>query len=178
MVEIIPKPPEKIPLWQNLIFFLSTAILIIAIFSYFALGYFQGKARQEIEKLDTEIAKTETKERKDLKDYLLREKQKIDDFAFILNKHRASSNLFGFLESATHPNVWFTDLKLDTQKATVALSGEGEKLAFGQQLLIFQKDEKILETTLSKISLKEKEAEKVAFTLSLTLSPEIFKILK
>lgn len=174
MVEIIPKPPEKTPFWQNLIFFLTIAILVIAILAYFVLKSLQTEALEKIKKLDQEIAKTETKERMDLKADLFLKKRKVDDFVLILDKHRASSNFFNFLESVTHPKVWFTEVKLDVLKSTVELSGEADKLAFGQQLLVFQKNEKIFEISLSQISIG-KEPEKVEFTLSLSFDSEILK---
>jgi hypothetical protein len=176
MVEIIPKPPERIPLWQNLIIFFSIVILIIAILAYFFLGYLQKKASLQLDEIRNKIAQTETPDRKELKADLLIEKKKIDNFAFILNEHLASSNFFTFLEGITHPKIWFSNLKLDVSKATVELSGEGEKLAFGQQLLIFKQNEKILRADSSKISIKAPE--NVEFSLSLSLDPEIFKFLK
>ena len=54
------------------------------------------------------------------------------------------------------------------------ISGEAENfVVLNQQLLIFQTDPKISNTSLSQVSLGREG--KVGFTFTLTLSPEIFK---
>jgi len=182
MVEIIPKPPEKIPFWQNLIIFLLIAILIIVVFSYFGLGYLQKKANQEIKSLDEKIANTETQEKKDLKNHILTEKKRIDDFAFLLKEHQKSSNFLLFLEKTTHPKVQFTDFKLDTLQDAITLNGRADSfVSLGQQLIIFQQanqtakeilGQEISKVDLAKISIGEEG--KINFTFNLSFSPPRF----
>jgi len=183
MVEIIPKPAEKPPFWQNLILIPSIIILLVAIFAYFILSSLQTKAQQDIKDLDGKISQTKTKERQDLENHLLREKKIIDDFSLILSKHRISSSLFVLLEKATHPKVWFDDFKLDFSKGTITLSGKTESfITLGQQETIFQTigeiaktttGQEILNTKISKIAIgKEGEVE---FSLDLLFGSQNLK---
>jgi hypothetical protein len=183
MVEIIPKPPEKTPFWQNLILFLSIVILIAAVFGYFILGSLQKKANQQLEEIRSKIAQTETPERNKLKTSLLVEKKKIDDFTLILNKHQISSVTLLFLEKITHPRVWFSTFNLDLAKGTIGLSGETESfITLGQQEVLFQLSgevikqitgQEILKTDLSQI-LIGKEG-KIGFNFNLSFGNPTFK---
>lgn len=173
MVEIIPKPAEKIPLWQNLLLLFSIVVLIAAVCGYFLLGHFQEKAREEIKRVEEDLASTETKERKELESQILKYQKKIDNFTFLFNRHKASSNFFEFLEEITHPKVWLSDLKINTEETTCNLSGEAENfVVLGQQLIIFQETNEIIKTDLPEIFLREG---KIYFTFNLSLKPEIFK---
>lgn len=183
MVEIIPKPPEKIPLWQNLILFISLAILIIAILAYFGLGFWQKKADQKIKELDGKIAAFKTKERLDLESDLKKTKKKIDDFNFLFERHKISSNFFQFLEKVSHPKIQFSDFKLDLKDGKIDLSGQTESfVTLGQQAIIFQQasekakeilGQEILKTDLSKFSIGKEG--KIDFTFNLSFGPKVFR---
>lgn len=173
MVEIIPKPAEKIPLWQNLLLLFLIVVLIAAVSGYFLLGHFQEKAREEIKKVETELAKAETKERKELESQILKHQKKIDNFTFLFNRHKTSSNFFEFLEEITHPEVWLSDFKIDIKEATCSFSGETENFVIlGQQLIIFQETNEIIKTDLPEIFLREG---KIYFNFNLSLKPELFE---
>lgn len=176
MVEIIPKPTEKEPVWQNILLAFSILVLIGTIIGYFLLNSFI-KTNQEIIK-EKEIAEKQLRSPKEqeIEREVLQYKKKIDDFAPLLGQHKISSEFFKFLEKITHPQVWISGLQLDVKGAEVQISGEAEKIALGQQLLIFQENEQILEANLSSVQMKE--GEKINFTILLSLDPEIFKFLK
>jgi len=183
MVEIIPRPPERVPFWQNLIILVAIAILIIVIFGYFILGSLQKKADQQLGELKNKIAQTETLERKELKTNLLIKKKKIDDFSLIMNKHRLASPFFLFIEKVTHPKVWFSDINLDLTKGSIGLSGSTENfITLGQQVTILKTidesikgiiGQKIFEVDLSKISTEK--GGKVGFTINLFLNPKVLR---
>ena len=176
MVEIIPKPAKKVPLWQNILLYLSIVVLIGAVGAFFFLGYLMGESQKVLKEKEKTLAQGKTKERQELEEKILQTKAKFDNFAPLIEKHKISSEFFAFLEEIVHPQVWINKLELDIQKTEVKISGEAEKTALGQQLLIFQGNEKILKTDLS--NLKTKEGEEVSFDILLSFDPGIFKFLK
>lgn len=176
MVEIIPKPREKEPLWPNILLAFSVLILIGAVIAYFLLGYFIKTNQEIIEVKEKAERQPRSSEEQETEKEVLQYKKKIDDFTPFLNQHKISSEFFNFLEKIIHPQVWISDLTLDVQKAETQISGEAEKTALGQQLLIFQENEQILEANLSSIQIEE--GEKVNFTILLSFDPEMFKFLK
>lgn len=176
MVEIIPKPAEKGPAWPNILLAFSVLILIGVVIGYFLLDSFI-KTDEEILKEKEKISKQpRSSEEQELEREVLQYKKKIDDFTHLIDQHKISSDSFAFLEKIIHPQVWISDLSLDVKGAEAQISGEAEKIALGQQLLILKEDGKVLKANLS--SLQRKEGETVNFTILLSLDPEIFKFLK
>ncbi len=172
VIEIIPKLPEKVSVWFNVLFYISIGLLISAILSYFLLDYFQRNTNQVLKEIKTSLLVSRTPKEQELERSIVQYQRKIDDFVLIFNQHQTNSDFFTFLEEITHPNVVFSQFNLT--KPSLLLSGTAENfVVLGQQLLIFQKNSKISKTNLSTISLgKEGEVE---FTFTLSLSPEIFE---
>ena len=176
MVEIIPKPIERVPLWANIIFYIELIFLIGVIAAYFLLDYAIEKNNKILEQKKTTLSQSKTEETQKLERKVFSFQKKIADFSSLFNQHKASSGFFTLLEEVTHPKVWFSQLTLDIQKAEVKLSGETDKVSLGQQLIIFKNNENILQSDLSGI--RPKEGEMVGFDIFLSLNPEIFKFLK
>src|SRR4030042_6822949 len=97
MVEIIPKPPKKRPLVQEMLFYLAILLLVLVIGAYFALGYFEKKEQKTIQNLNEQISAVKTEETIELKDNLLAKEKKINDFSNLLNNHWQVTPLFSFL---------------------------------------------------------------------------------
>ena len=176
MVEIIPKPTEKAPLWTNIVFYIGLVAILAVIAAYFFLGYITEKNNKILEEKKTILNQLKTAETQELERKVFSYQKKITDFDSLLKQHKASSGLFALLEEVTHPKVWLSGLSLDIQKAEVKLSGETDKVSLGQQLIIFKNNEEVLKSDLS--SIIPKEGEIVKFDISLSLDPEIFKFLK
>lgn len=172
-IEIVPKREIKVPPWQNFLLYFCIFLLFCSIIGYFALAHFIKQSEQKLQEVNTEIEKAEVPERKALKERLLSLREKIEDFAPLLFSHKKSSNFFGFLEKNTHPKVFFTDLKLNTNQNNVELSGQTEDFqTLGQQLLIFQETEFIQNLKLSEIKISKEG--KVEFTFTFSLDPKLF----
>lgn len=176
MIEIIPKPTKKEPVWTKILLFFSIAVLVGITVAFFLFGYFIGEEEKTLESTKKILAQPRSTDEQKLERRVFQYQRKIDDFTLLINQHKVSSDFFTFLEGITHPQVWISELNLNIQTAEVKLSGEAEKTALGQQLLIFRENEQILRTDLSNVQVKE--GEKVGFTILLSLHPEIFKFLK
>lgn len=181
-VEIIPKPTEKTPFLANIFLFVSIALLLAVVLAYFVLSAFVKETNQTIQRLEEDMAREKTPQNLALKEEVLDYQKKIEDFSFLFNAHEAGSSVFSYLESISHPKVWFSSFSLssDGVEHDVVVGGEADSFqSLGQQLLIFKKEELIQDVTLSGVSFaREKETAiqevPVNFTFSLLLSSEIF----
>jgi Tfp pilus assembly protein PilN len=172
-IEIIPKKETQIPRWQNILLYFGIFLLIGLIIGYFALNYFIQKSEQKLQQTNEAITKAKSPERITLEEELKSLRAKIEDFIPLFLNHQKSSNFFDFLEKNTHPKVFFTGLKLDTEGNYVELSGQTDDFqTLGQQLLIFQKTEFLQGLKLSKVEINKEG--KVEFIFNFSLNPKLF----
>lgn len=143
------------------------------ILSHFVFGYFQKKSLINLVNLETILVQEKTSQRKDMEKEILFRQKKINDFSTLLSQHLMSSNFFKVLEALTHPNIWFSEVSLDSDTSKVIISGETEDFqTLGQQLIIFQEAPAIIGSELSQISIGRG---RIQFTFLLSLDPQVFK---
>ena len=174
MIEIIPKPAQKLPLWQNILFYFSIAVLIASFLSYFVLDNFLKNSQKILQELGETLAGEKTSSQLLLEGEVFNYQKKIADFSQLLQSHLFTSKTLGLLERSSHPKIWFSQYNLDSTKGILILSGEAEDFSvLGQQLLIFKKEPLIKGLDLSNISIGRKG--RVDFTLNLSLDPQLFR---
>lgn len=174
MVEIIPKKIPKIPQWGNILFYLSLALLIFSISSYFVLDNSFKERKNKLAELEEVLLKGRTAEDNVLENEILISQKKINDFSQLIEKYSKASGIFVFLQEKSHPQVFFSKFNLDLQKSQITLSGQTQSFkTLGQQLLIFKEEEIVRSANLEAISMNREG--KVGFNLSLFLDPKIFK---
>lgn len=174
MIEIIPKPAAKLPLWQNLLFYFSLGLLLAAISTYFILDNFLKKAEISLKNLEETLAQERTAEEIALESEVFGYQKKIGDFSKLIDRHLFSSNFFEFIEKNSHPQIWFSQLSLNPQSAEVSLLGQAENFTtLNQQLQILKDNPKVLNLNLTRIAIGK--AGRVDFGLNLSLDPTIFK---
>jgi len=172
-IEIIPKEAKKFPLWQNILFYFSLVLLLASLSGFFVLNYFQKKSQATLDDLRKTIEKGFTAEEKTLEKELLSYQKKIEDFSTLFLDYRLTSKLFGFFEKLIHPKVFFTDFSLDPKLNKLSLSGQTENFeTLGQQILIFQKEEKIKSLDLKEIGISKEG--KIEFSLDISFIPLVF----
>lgn len=173
MVEIIPKPPEKPPVWLNILFYISIGLFVGAILSFFLLNHLQNVAQKSLSDMETALQVSKTPEEQEVEKKVLQAQRRIEDFVLILGRHQKNSNFFSFLEGKIHPRVKINSLDL-AKPSSLTLSGQAENfIVLGQQLSIFQNTPQILKTNLNSLSLGTEGG--VGFTFQLELSPQIFQ---
>ena len=176
MVEIIPKPAPKIPLWQEILFYLGIFLLIATIGSYFGLNYLQKRASGEIQTIEDQISKVKTAEEEALKRELFEKEKKIKDFSVLLDEHQIHSNLFPFLGEICHPKVQFLSLGFSKSGEYYQVNFPAQAESYEvlhQQILILRDEELIKDLKLSGISVGKEG--KVNFSLVFSLDPSIFE---
>jgi hypothetical protein len=100
--------------------------------------------------------------------------RKVKDLTQLLDQHKYLTPFFDILAKATHPKVYFSDLRLNTQSGIVELLGKTENFeTLSQQHSIFQKTSLFDEVKLSRAVLSKEG--KLEFAVSLVLNPGIFE---
>lgn len=163
--------------WVDVVFYFVISLLISAIFCYliFILKiYLQEK---EIKNLDAATETVGTDIQKDHEKTVFNYQKKINDYALLIADHEFASNVFGFLEKDTLPNVWFSSFSLPTKQNQVDLSGEAENMdALSRQTAAFEKNEFVKKVNL--LSSSVGDLGKVNFSLSLLLDSKIFNYIQ
>ncbi|MDO8504186.1 MAG: hypothetical protein Q7S60_05935 [bacterium] len=174
MEEIIPRPTQKAPAWQNALLYLSLALLLAAVISFFLLGRFIKNADISLKNLEETLTKEKTSQEIDLEKSIIFWQIKIRDFSQLLERHVYPSNFFDFISKIAHPKTWFQQVALDLKESKVAIQGSTESFTtLGQQLFILEQEPSIKDFTLSSLLIGKKG--KVDFSLNITLDPNLFK---
>jgi len=159
--------------WVDVVFYFVISLLISTIFCYLIFIfkiYLQGK---EIKNLDAAIQTVGTDAQKSQEKTVFDYQKKINDYAMLMADHEFVSNIFGFLEKDTLPNVWFSKFGMRAKQNQIDLSGEAENLdALSRQTAAFEKNEFVKKVNL--LSSTIGGLGKVNFNLSLVLDQKIF----
>ncbi len=174
MVNLIPRRKKKITKNQKILLYSLVFLLIGLTISYIVLISLNERAQAELVKVEEKIEGQKTQELKELEDKVQSQKTKVDLFSPYLESHIIITKFFDFIESKTHPHIYFSQLSVSANSSVVNLTGEADSfLSLGQQLIIFNNSEKIKNVSLSNISLGQKG--EVLFNLKLSLIKELFK---
>jgi len=162
--------------WMDVIFYFVMSLLIASLFCY---GIFFAKNSilkkqiyEEASKLQTVGTPKQKAEEKEVLNY----RTKINDFSNLLKNHEFASNAFAFLESQTMPNIWFKQIGLDENAASVQLSGEAENMnAFSRQVAAFENNKYI--KNLGTLNSSLGESARISFNIYFELDRSIFNYL-
>jgi len=172
-MEIIPKPIEKIPIWQRILAYLSILILLVLIVASFILISLEKEAKIALQNLDEKIFKARTSEIISLEKEILTYQKKIKDFSQLIGEHLFPSKLFPFLEEKTHQKISFSKIDITPRDSKISLLGQTESFStLGQQLSIFQ-DSLIKDLSLLGVSISKEG--KIEFSLEISFDPKILK---
>lgn len=173
-IEIIPRKAES----QNssltdIVFYIALFLLMATVLAYFGIRYFDGKTAERYKEVQTQIAAKETPAVKEKERAIISYRDKLADYAAILDNHILASNAFSFLEKSTHPQIVFSWFSLDRGGAMLSLSGTASNFeSLGQQILLLEGNESAASVVLKKVSLVKGGG--VEFQLDIMLDPKIF----
>lgn len=174
MVEIIPRPIQKTPSWQKILFYASVFILAGIILGSLISGSLQKKYQAEIKTLEETLVQEKTPDKVAMEKDVILWQKKINDFTTLIAGHSTPSEFFTNFEEVCHPRVKFSQFNLDVSAASLGLSGTTDNFTtLAQQLFIFNNQSFIKSYDLTNISIGTKGG--VDFGLTLSLDPEVFK---
>ena len=173
-IEIIPKTIGKIPGERKKLFYFSIFLFITLLISYFILTSLEKKSENTLSNLEEALVKGKTPEMSSLEEEILNDQKKIKDLSPLLEKHLFPSKIFEFFERNVHPQVFFSEINLNTLNSTASLSGECDSfLTLGQQLAIFEKEPLIEKVNINEVSITK--TGEIEFSLDFSFNPKIFK---
>lgn len=174
MVEIIPKPIEQATQWQRVLLYLLIFFVIVFIISYFLLANLEESSSIYNQELEIKIAQGRTAQRISLEEESFEQKKKIETIYPFLEAHTLSSKFFEFLESKTHPRIFFSKLNLNTEESKAILTGATDSFStLDQQLLVFNQDSLVEDLLLTAAGLNKQGG--VDFNLEIYLNNNFFQ---
>ena len=174
MVEIIPKTFEEIPSWQRILFYFLIFLLIAVVVGFFVLNYLYDEAKDDLQVLEKTLSEEKAPEIETLEEEVFAYKKKFDDFSFLFENHTLTTRFFEFLESKTHPRIFFSNIYLRPGQSEVNLSGLSDNFSsLGQQVSILKNEKLVKNVILSNVAISEKGD--IDFSLKIFLKEELFE---
>jgi hypothetical protein len=173
-IEIIPKKIEKISDARKKLFYFSIFLFLGLLLGYFILTFLEKKSENTLPNLEEALLKGKTPEMSSLEEEILNDQKKIKDFSSLVQSHLIPSKIFEFFEKNTLPQVFFSEINLNSLNSTAKLSGECDSfVTLGQQLAIFEKEPLIEKLDLTQVSITKEG--KIGFFLDFSFNPKILK---
>jgi len=171
-ISIIPKENPKLPSWVTYSFYSLAAFLIFSFVGYFILNNTIKNSQKSLEEIRTILNSGELASDSSLKQEILSQKQKIDDFAKLVKNRFSVLEVLPLIEKVCHPDVWFSSLSFSVDKREVSLKGEAKNFeSLGQQIYILEEESAISDFEVANISSGENG--KISFDLSLKLAESL-----
>lgn len=173
MVDIIPKEVSKIPTFLNILFYSSIVALVFSLAAFFILNGSLRSSKEKLTELNSNLTATVgDAERISLEKEVFRYQDKINTFATVFKKHKASSNIFDLIQKYTHPNVWFKSFDLNLVTSSLGLTGQAKDFkSLGQQIIVLGQESAFQKVDLFNVSISDDG--KVNFNLSISVDPTI-----
>lgn len=173
----IPKAKEKEPFWNNFGAYLSIFFVIASVIAY--VVFYQLSATQNIKnrELSKKIESAKIDEKNWKEKELIKYKNKIDAFAYLLGQHKKASGIFTFLERTVMPEIVMQNFEANTESNVIIMNGVGKDYyTVAQQILIMKKDPQVSSVRLEDVNLTGEK--KVSFKLTATLKPDAYNFPK
>jgi hypothetical protein len=159
----------------KVLLFFAIFLLALSAAAYFVLDDFSKKNKIEIASLEASLNVFNSEENILLEKEVLAGKTRIDNFSRLITEHLNTSKVFGIIEGATHPKVWFKGFSFDSREGRITVSGEADNFeALGQQIIILENKENIIQADVSSISVNKEG--RIGFGLSISIPPDILKM--
>ncbi|PIR69652.1 MAG: hypothetical protein COU47_01980 [Candidatus Niyogibacteria bacterium CG10_big_fil_rev_8_21_14_0_10_46_36] len=150
---------------------LPSIVLLISFLLAGSIFLYRRFLENRIDDLNTNLRRIEGQFEAPLINELTRISKEIEAAKLVLASHVENSEVFDFLESYIHPDVYFTSLTFDG--ATATLSGEAPSYtALAEQMKLFESSGVIKLVRISNLGLKE--TGQVSFDIALGFDISIF----
>ena len=156
------------------LFYFTIILLAASVVGFVVFNFKTVLQYQIIEDIEKKSLNLGAGERQAYNKKVLDYKEKIDDFATIIDNHKITSRIFAFIEENTISNVWFSNFNMQKTDNEIRLSGESESMeALSQQIKVFEAKSDFVKS-INVLSSKTNAARKVIFDVNLVLDPRVF----
>lgn len=172
VIEQLGRSPAETPGWSSRLLMFSSTLFVLSLVAYLGLvygyqPYLQGEIQEVDRRIKTDLQKIPATDREKIIVFF----SQLSNLRSILEKHPSPSAVFALLEATTHPNIYYTQMALNTGRNEVVLSGVATSVAdVTEQVKIFQKREEIKGVSLGGVNSGGKNWQ---FEVTLTLAPDL-----
>ena len=173
-IDLIPKKPKEEPVWQEVLFYLSFAVLFFSLLIFLFLTRAMKVNNSELGKVEQELAREKTQEEISLENEVLASEKRISAFGVLVDQQKKLSRVFDLFEKLVHPQVFFSKLDFKARDNKVLLTGIADNFqALGQQSLLFKAEPLIRESNLERAGINK--AGGIDFDFGIILDNQFFK---
>lgn len=173
-MEIVPKPPEEIPVSEKIFFYFSLFCLFFALFSFLFLFFSLKNLNSQKVQLEKRISEIKTPQIKEIERELSGLGKSFSYMRNLLESHFLISKLFPFLESKILKNVFLDSFSFNLSERKVEVSGIAESFEdLSKQYFVFKEDPKIEKLEILSVSLTPEG--KISFKISFHFNVDIIK---
>ena len=156
MVEIIPKTPQKPPLFIKILFALSIGVFIFSVGGFVVLFFLESRTQNKVQEIKIFLQTKKTQEEVQLEQDVRVIQTRLKDFATLLGLKKDMLPVFSFLETVVHPQVTFLSMNIDTNRYTLVLQGTAESFfALDEQFVVFQAREEPDSISLTDLQVRQ-----------------------
>jgi len=169
----IAKFTKERSLFSDIVLYVSISLLVSCILCYIIFSIKIYSQKEKVKSLDGEMFTIGTAEQKEKEATIFKYQNKIVDYTKFLNNHKASSNVFTFLEGQTFPEVWFSRINLSERENKIILTGEaGNMDILSRQISVFEKNDFVKKISILNSSVWD--SGKIKFSITIDLDPILF----
>jgi Tfp pilus assembly protein PilN len=174
MVEIIPKQTQERPVILNILTYGVVALVLIVGGVFLYLWQEQTKVTAVLHQLEIQVAAGKTKEELQLERFIFGIRDRLHDFETLIQERKDPNTVFVFLETVTHPQVFFSKAHAEPFAYTIELTGEAVSFrALDEQMVLLRAQEQIQGVQMSNITIGK--TGRVKFNLDIIFQPTFFK---
>lgn len=153
--------------------FAGAALLTVFII-YFAVSIYADSLESRINTVQAEAKNIQEQRNIAIEEEVITLNSKFSVVENLLDDHTLTSKLFSFVESITHPSVYFINFTFRANDKTVIANGSTENYrTFGEQYIALQQNKHVGDIRVSSIKLSR--TGKVEFGISFAVDESIFK---
>lgn len=172
-INSITKFTKEKSLFSDIVLYVAISLLVSSILCYIIFSIKISSQKEKVKSLEEAMFSIGTAEQKEKEAIIFKYQKKIVDYTKFLNNHKASSNVFTFLESNTLPEVWFSRINLSERENKIILTGEsGNMDILSRQISTFEKNEFVKKISILNSSVWD--SGKIKFSITIDLDSILF----
>jgi len=173
-MEIVPKPPKKVPIFERILFIFSLFLIFLTLFSFIFIFFsFRNLNLKKVE-LEKKLSQLETPEIKEMREEISQLEDKFSEIESLLNSHSFPSHFFSFLESKILKNIVLTSLDLNPLQKNAKISGIANDFSvISKQYFVLEQSQLVENPQITSISITPEG--KINFEISFSFKDELIK---
>jgi hypothetical protein len=153
-IEQLSRDPLRTPGWSGRLLMFSVTLLFISIAGYTGLTFgYEPYLSNRIQEAKSEMDQLSRKASAEEQEKILSYYSQLVNVKNLIDGHTYPTLLFKWMETATHPNVYFNKFDFNAKNRTVSLLGTAKNVRdVTEQIEIFEKRPEVAQVSFSNVS--------------------------